>query len=67
MLSSGNCNSSNVCEPPLSAPFPSYYGIQMLSVELVNEGPANSYTVNLNYEGWTHHRVRMWCRRSHSG
>jgi hypothetical protein len=85
MLSSGNCNSDNVCEPPLNTPFPAYYGIQMLSkvaqpgdtlvkagsdnqlvevhaarnadgdlsVELVNEDPANSYTVNLNYEGWT--------------
>ncbi len=85
MLSSGGCNSSNVCEPPLNAPFPAYYGIQMLSkvaqpgdtlvkagsdnslvsvhaarnadgdlsVELVNKDPANSYAVNLSYEGWT--------------
>jgi hypothetical protein len=84
MLSSGNCNSSNVCEPPLNTPFPAYHALQMLSkvaqpgdtlvkassdnpllsvhaarntdgdlsVELVNEDPANSYTVNLNYDGW---------------
>jgi hypothetical protein len=31
LLSSGGCNSANVCEPPLNTPFPSYYGIQMLS------------------------------------
>jgi hypothetical protein len=31
ILSSGNCNSDNVCEPPLNTPFPAYYGIQMLS------------------------------------
>ena len=31
MLSSGGCNSANVCEPPLNTPFPSYYGLQMLS------------------------------------
>jgi hypothetical protein len=31
MLSSGNCNSDNVCEPPLNTPFSSYYGLQMLS------------------------------------
>ena len=24
-----------------------------LSVELVNKDPANAYTVNLNYTGWT--------------
>jgi hypothetical protein len=84
MLSSGNCNSDNVCEPPLNTPFASYYGIQMLSnvaqpgdtlvnassdnqlvrvhaarnangdlsVELVNEDPSNTYTVDLDYAGW---------------
>ena len=26
VLSSGNCNSDNVCEPPLNTPFPPYYG-----------------------------------------
>ena len=31
LLSSGNCNSGNVCEPPLNTPFPSYYALQMLS------------------------------------
>jgi Cellulose binding domain/Fibronectin type III domain len=31
ILSSGNCNSGNVCEPPLNTPFPDYYAIQMLS------------------------------------
>jgi hypothetical protein len=31
LLSSGNCNSHNVCEPPLNTPFASYYGLQMLS------------------------------------
>jgi hypothetical protein len=31
ILSSGNCNSSDVCEPPLNTPFPTYYAIQMLS------------------------------------
>ena len=30
MLSSGNCNSRNVCEPPLNTPFPPYYAFQML-------------------------------------
>ncbi len=85
LLSSGNCNSSNICEPPLNTPFPAYYAIQMLSkvaqpgdtlvkagsdnplvsvhaarntngdlsVELVNEDPANAHTVNLSYAGWT--------------
>ena len=85
LLSSGNCNSDNVCEPPLNTPFASYYALQMLSkvaqpgdtlvksgsdnplmsvhaarnadgelsVELVNKDPANAYTVNLNYAGWT--------------
>ena len=85
ILSSGGCNSDNVCEPPLNTPFPAYYALQMLSkvaqpgdtlvksgsdnpllsvhaarnaggelsVELVNEDPASSYTVNLNYDGWT--------------
>jgi Cellulose binding domain/Fibronectin type III domain len=31
LLSSGNCNSHDVCEPPLNTPFASYYGLQMLS------------------------------------
>ncbi len=31
LLSSGQCNADNVCEPPLNTPFPAYYGIQMLS------------------------------------
>ncbi len=31
MISSGNCNSANVCEPPLNTPFPPYYAFQMLS------------------------------------
>ncbi|HJP76434.1 MAG TPA: cellulose binding domain-containing protein [Pseudonocardiaceae bacterium] len=31
LLSSGGCTSANVCEPPLNTPFPSYYGLQMLS------------------------------------
>ena len=31
LLSSGNCNSGNVCEPPLNTPFASYYALQMLS------------------------------------
>ena len=31
LLSSGQCNSSDVCEPPLNTPFPSYHAIQMLS------------------------------------
>jgi hypothetical protein len=31
MISSGNCNSHNVCEPPLNTPFPPYYAFQMLS------------------------------------
>jgi hypothetical protein len=31
IFSSGNCNSSNVCEPPLNTPFPTYYAISMLS------------------------------------
>jgi hypothetical protein len=31
IFSSGNCNSANVCEPALNTPFPSYYGISMLS------------------------------------
>jgi hypothetical protein len=85
LLSSGGCNSANVCEPPMNTPFPSYYALQMLSkvaqpgdtlvksgsdnrlvsvhaarnadgglsVELVNKDPGNSYTVNLNYAGWT--------------
>ena len=31
IFSSGQCNSSNVCEPPMNTPFPSYYAISMLS------------------------------------
>jgi Cellulose binding domain/Fibronectin type III domain len=31
ILSSGQCNSDNVCEPPLNTPFPAYYAISMLS------------------------------------
>jgi hypothetical protein len=31
ILSSGNCNSDDVCEPPLNTPFPAYYAIQMQS------------------------------------
>ena len=31
MISSGNCNSDNVCEPPLNTPFAPYYAFQMLS------------------------------------
>jgi hypothetical protein len=31
VFSSGQCNSANVCEPPLNTPFPSYYAISMLS------------------------------------
>ncbi|WP_220502744.1 cellulose binding domain-containing protein [Microbispora sp. H10885] len=31
LLSSGNCNSENVCEPPLNTPFAPYYALQMLS------------------------------------
>jgi hypothetical protein len=31
IFSSGQCNSSNVCEPPMNTPFPSYYAIWMLS------------------------------------
>jgi hypothetical protein len=31
IFSSGNCNSNNVCEPPLNTPFPAYYAIQMQS------------------------------------
>jgi hypothetical protein len=31
IFSSGNCNSANVCEPPLNTPFPTYYAISMLS------------------------------------
>ena len=31
LLSSGGCNSANVCEPPLNTPFAPYYGLQMLS------------------------------------
>ena len=31
MLSSGNCNSANICEPPLNTPFAPYYALQMLS------------------------------------
>jgi hypothetical protein len=31
VFSSGQCNSANVCEPPLNTPFPVYYAIEMLS------------------------------------
>jgi hypothetical protein len=31
IFSSGQCNSSNVCEPAMNTPFPSYYAISMLS------------------------------------
>ncbi|HXC82957.1 MAG TPA: cellulose binding domain-containing protein [Trebonia sp.] len=31
IFSSGQCNSANVCEPPLNTPFPVYYAIEMLS------------------------------------
>jgi len=31
IFSSGQCNSANVCEPPMNTPFPSYYAISMLS------------------------------------
>jgi len=31
LLSSGNCNADNVCEPPLNTPFAPYYALQMLS------------------------------------
>jgi hypothetical protein len=31
IFSSGNCNSSNVCEPAMNTPFPSYYALSMLS------------------------------------
>jgi cellulose binding protein with CBM2 domain/fibronectin type III domain protein len=31
IFSSGQCNSGNVCEPPMNTPFPSYYAISMLS------------------------------------
>ena len=27
IFSSGQCNSGNVCEPPLNTPFPAYYAI----------------------------------------
>jgi hypothetical protein len=84
MISSGNCNSDNVCEPPLNTPFAPYYAFQMLSkvalpgdtlvkagsnnrlvsvhaarnadgglsVVLLNQDPANAYTVKLAYDGW---------------
>jgi hypothetical protein len=84
MISSGNCNSDNVCEPPLNTPFAPYYAFQMLSkaapagdtlvkaasnnqlvsvhaarnadggmsVVMLNQDPANAYTVNLHYDGW---------------
>lgn len=32
MLSSGGCDSANVCEPPLNTPFPSYHGLQLLGM-----------------------------------
>jgi hypothetical protein len=31
IFSSGQCNSANVCEPPMNTPFPVYYAIGMLS------------------------------------
>ncbi|GAA3453512.1 cellulose binding domain-containing protein [Dactylosporangium matsuzakiense] len=31
MISSGNCNSDGVCEPPLNTPFAPYHALQMLS------------------------------------
>ena len=31
IFSSGQCNGSNVCEPAMNTPFPSYYAISMLS------------------------------------
>jgi hypothetical protein len=31
IFSSGQCNSGDVCEPPLNTPFPAYYAISMLS------------------------------------
>ncbi|MFI1994510.1 cellulose binding domain-containing protein [Actinoplanes sp. NPDC020271] len=32
MISSGNCNSDNVCEPPLNTPFAPYHAFQMLGL-----------------------------------
>jgi hypothetical protein len=83
VLSSGTCVGTT-CEPAMNTPFPTYYGISMLSklgrpgdlmvkagtdqqlvsahavrqangnlaVMLVNKDPSNSYTVNLNYNGY---------------
>jgi hypothetical protein len=31
LISSGNCNSDRMCEPPLNTPFAPYYAFQMLS------------------------------------
>jgi hypothetical protein len=31
LISSGNCNSDGVCEPPLNTPFAPYFALQMLS------------------------------------
>ncbi len=31
LLSSGNCNGDNVCEPPLNTPFAPYFALKMLS------------------------------------
>jgi hypothetical protein len=48
IFSSGQCNSSNVCEPPLNTPFPTYYALSMLSKvaqpgdTLVHAGSSNS-------------------------
>jgi hypothetical protein len=84
ILSSAGCTGT-VCEPAFNTPFPTYYGIQMLSdlgrpgdlmvdagtnqpliaahavrqadgdlaVMLVNKDPNNSYSVNLDYAGYT--------------
>lgn len=84
VISSGTCVGS-VCEPAANTPFPTYYGISMLSkvgrpgdlmvgagtdnslvdahavrqangdlaVLIVNKDPNNSYSVNLNYAGYT--------------
>ncbi|HET9171844.1 MAG TPA: cellulose binding domain-containing protein [Actinospica sp.] len=84
VISSGTCVGS-VCEPAANTPFPTYYGISMLSkvgrpgdlmvgagtdnslvdahavrqangdlaVMVVNKDPNNSYSVDLNYAGYT--------------
>ncbi|NUP53450.1 MAG: alpha-L-arabinofuranosidase [Catenulispora sp.] len=88
VLSDATCgliNGSQVCEPAADTPFPSYYGMQLLSqfihpgdtlvsasssqslvqsyavkaadgtlrVLLVNDDPSTTYTVGLNYSGFT--------------